>query len=148
MLEVIPKKNNYKFFLSDSAYGNTLFRMADSNARYWAKIRKVVENLQWFEREETSQCGIYMLMLDGTTQYIGKSFNVDGRLAAHRNEGRMAFDAVRFAAVDPEILADVEKEIIYCYQPPRNKIFKTAPRGPIWRGELLRKIQIPNRDNS
>lgn len=114
--------------------------MADQSQRHWSKIRNIVKGLQWFERKEAaSRCGVYILMCEGTAQYIGKSIRVDARLVTHRTNGKFPFDAVLFAAVEPEFLDDVERELLLQYEPPKNMVYPAKDHGRIL-NRALRKL--------
>lgn len=93
--------------------------------------------LQWKDRVAEARCGVYMLMLAGQVQYIGKSTDVDARVATHRNEARIHFDFVSVAEVHQDALAETERTLIKQHRPPKNIAHNDIPNS------RRRKAQVP-----
>lgn len=104
------------------------------------------DELQWTERDCVPACGVYMLMLGTTVQYIGQSIDIHGRVGTHRRTGRIVFDSVRVMLLS-EGREDLERELIQKHQPPFNRtnterakirdaaVDPTMPRSIRWTGD-------------
>lgn len=81
----------------------------------------LLPEINWSEHVRTKTCGVYMLLLVGAIQYIGKSKDVNARIGEHQALGTIPFDLVKVAVVPPSKLDEIERALIVKHQPPFNR---------------------------
>lgn len=75
----------------------------------------------------TPLCGIYFLLHEGETVYVGQSTNVVARVGQHIADTRKAFDAWSYFACERDELADLERALISLLRPRLNVQYKPVP---------------------
>ena len=75
------------------------------------------ENVSWLLRDEV----VYALYLDDVCQYVGRSRQVQIRLAQHRSQKRIPFNKCYVLTIPYDSRAEVEElKMIQLFEPPYN----------------------------
>lgn len=69
-------------------------------------------------------CGVYFLIGSQKILYIGQSANIPSRIAQHRANRRIPFDAYSQILCAPDMLDVLERALIYRFKPQFNLKYK------------------------